>query len=61
MSRNKEYEQRMKQKGFKKITIWIPEDRESDLKQAASAMCESKSLTIGVLKDVNTGRMVSMH
>ncbi|KGR35884.1 hypothetical protein OA39_00986 [Vibrio campbellii] len=61
MSRNKRYEQRMKQNGFKKITIWVPSDKESDVKQAASAMCEDESLTIGVLKNINTGRMVSMH
>ncbi|EXJ27963.1 hypothetical protein D050_4176 [Vibrio parahaemolyticus VPCR-2009] len=51
----------MKQNGFKKITIWVPFDKESDVKQAASAMCEDESLTIGVLKNINTGRMVSMH
>ncbi|HHG3030805.1 hypothetical protein CGK66_11090 [Vibrio parahaemolyticus] len=61
MNRNKRYEQRMKQNGFKKITIWVPSDKESDVKQAASAMCEDESLTTGVLKNINTGRMVSMH
>ncbi|HDM8216517.1 antitoxin MazE-like protein [Vibrio campbellii] len=61
MNRNKRYEQRMKENGFKKITIWVPCDKESDVKQAASAMCEDESLTIGVLKNINTGRMVSMH
>ncbi|EHH1109116.1 antitoxin MazE family protein [Vibrio parahaemolyticus] len=61
MNRNKRYEQRMKQNGFKKITIWVPSDKESDVKQAVSAMCEDESLTIGVLKNINTGRMVSMH
>lgn len=35
MNRNKRYEQRMKQNGFKKITIWVPSDKESDVKQAA--------------------------
>ncbi len=33
MNRNKRYEQRMKENGFKKITIWVPSDRESDVKQ----------------------------
>lgn len=61
MNRNKRYEQRMKENGFKKITIWVPSDKESDVKQAASAMCEDESLTIGVLKNIKTGRMVSMH
>ncbi|TOM46530.1 hypothetical protein CGH76_21200 [Vibrio parahaemolyticus] len=61
MSRNKRYEQRMKDNGLKKVTLWVPADRESDIKQAASVMCDFENLTVGVLKDVRTGRMVSMH
>ncbi|WP_274015452.1 antitoxin MazE-like protein [Vibrio parahaemolyticus] len=61
MSRNTRYEQRMKERGLKKVTLWVPSDRESDIKQAASVMCDCENLTVGVLKDVNTGRMVSMH
>lgn len=61
MSRNKKYEERMKSKGLKKVTLWLPSDRESDVKQAVSEMCEHENLTVGVLKDMSTGRMVSMH
>ncbi|PMK90848.1 antitoxin MazE-like protein [Vibrio lentus] len=61
MTRNKRYEQKMKAQGFKKVTLWIPEDRESDIKQAASVMCENENLTIGVLKNIETGRLASMH
>ncbi|MCB5358667.1 MULTISPECIES: antitoxin MazE-like protein [Vibrio] len=61
MTRNKRYEQKMKAQGLKKVTLWIPEDRESDIKQAASVMCENENLTIGVLKNIETGRLASMH
>ncbi len=61
VSKNKRYEERMKSKGLKKVTLWVPEDRESDIKQAASAMCDNESLTVGVLKNIETGRLVSMH
>ncbi len=61
MTRNKRYEQKMKAQGLKKVTLWIPEDRESDIKQAASVMCENDNLTIGVLKNIETGRLASMH
>lgn len=61
MTRNKRYEQKMKAQGLKKVTLWIPEDRESDIKQAASVMCENEKLTIGVLKNIETGRLASMH
>lgn len=61
MSRNKKYEDKMKSQGFKKVTLWVPQNRESDIKQAASVMCEHDDLTVGVLKNIQTGRMVSMH
>ncbi|MDE1222802.1 hypothetical protein MCT03_00195 [Vibrio aestuarianus] len=61
MSRNSEYEQRQKSKGFKKVTVWLPADRESDIKHAASMMCANDNLTVGVLKDIRTGRAVSMR
>ncbi|GLO63659.1 hypothetical protein MACH09_41670 [Vibrio sp. MACH09] len=61
MTRNARYEKAMKDKGLKKITLWVPVDRESDIKQAASVMCENETYTIGVLKDIETGQAVSMH
>lgn len=61
MSRNAQYETRMKEKGLKKITLWVPEDREYDIKQAASLMCSNEDLTINVLKSLESGRLVSMH
>jgi len=61
MSRNAKYEQKMKDKGLKKVTLWIPEDRESDIKQAASMMCDNEALTINVLRNMESGKVVSMH
>ncbi|MDF2186309.1 hypothetical protein O1O06_16330 [Grimontia hollisae] len=61
MSRNKDYEQRQKTKGRNKVTIWVPKDRESDIKQAVAMMLEDDSLTINVLRNQQTGRLVSMH
>jgi len=61
MSRNKQYEQRMTDKGLKKITLWVPQDKESDIKQAVSLMVEYNNLTLNSLRDVQSGRFVSMH
>ncbi|MCG6230377.1 hypothetical protein [Vibrio furnissii] len=61
MTRNAKYEQRMKEKGFKKVTLWVPVDREADIKHAASVMCDNDNLTVGVLKDTTSGRMVSIR
>ncbi|MBN3492255.1 hypothetical protein [Vibrio neptunius] len=60
MSRNSEYEQRQRDSGLKKITIWVPEDRECDLKLAAKMMCEDENLTVSVLRNLITGRLASM-
>ena len=61
MSRNSKYEQKMKDKGFKKVTLWVPADRECEIKQAASIMCEDEDITIGALRNMASGRIVSMH
>ncbi|MDC5808833.1 hypothetical protein OPW07_03715 [Vibrio europaeus] len=58
--RNSEYEQRKKDKGLKKITPWVPEDKDCELKQAAQMMCDNEDLTISVLRSIATGKLVSM-
>ncbi|WP_425665740.1 hypothetical protein ACPUEJ_07475 [Vibrio tubiashii] len=60
MSRNSAYEQRQKDKGLKKITLWVPEDRDCEVKQAAQMMCDNEDLTINVLRSIATGKLVSM-
>ncbi|MDC5813101.1 hypothetical protein OPW07_25625 [Vibrio europaeus] len=60
MSRNSEYEQRQKDKGLKKITLWVPEDKDCEVKQAAQMMCDNEDLTINVLRSIATGKLVSM-
>lgn len=61
MSRNSRYEAKMKENGFKKVTVWVPADRESDIQQAITMMRENDNLTINVLRNLDTGRLVSMH
>lgn len=61
MSRNSRYEAKMKEKGFKKVTVWVPADRESDIQQAITMMRENDNLTINVLRNLDTGHLVSMH
>ncbi|WP_064604208.1 hypothetical protein [Photobacterium sp. J15] len=61
MSRNAEYEARMKAKGLKKVTVWMPEDREADIRQAINMLVENDHLTLNSLRDVVSGKYVSMH
>lgn len=60
MSRNSEYEKRQREKGLKKITLWVPDDKDSDVKHAAQMMCDNPNLTVNVLRNLETGRLVSM-
>ncbi|MFB9216520.1 hypothetical protein [Vibrio sinaloensis] len=60
MSRNSKYEKRQKAKGLKKVTLWLPEDKDCDIKQAAQMMCDNPNLTVNVLRNITTGRLVSM-
>lgn len=60
-SRNARYEEKKKQHGLNKVTLWIPKGMESDFHQLASALSDNPSLTIDVLRNIDTGKFVSIH
>ncbi len=60
MTRNAKYEQRQRDKGLKKVTLWLPVDRDDEIKQAAQMMCDNSDLTLTLLRSISTGRLVSM-
>lgn len=39
-SRNARYEQRRRQQGLKKLTVWVPADKAEDVKADAERLCE---------------------
>ncbi|EGR4675183.1 hypothetical protein C4G56_RS22430 [Vibrio parahaemolyticus] len=61
MSRNAKYEANQKEKGLKKVTIWIPENRESEFKLLAQACCDFRHLSFNTLRDTVTGQYVSLE
>jgi hypothetical protein len=61
MSRNKVYEDKMKLKGLKKITVWIPENSADDLRLMASVCCDDKDLVPSTVRSVKTGRMKGIN
>ncbi|EPT1695357.1 hypothetical protein ACVO8F_002617 [Vibrio cholerae] len=61
MTRNQKYEQKMKQQGLKKVTLWIPFGMEADFHQLASACCKNGNLSFDSLRDLKTGRYVSLN
>ncbi len=60
-SRNSIYEQKKRNKGLKKITLWIPEHCEDDLKLMASICCDNQDLIPSTVRSVTTGRMKGIN
>ena len=57
MSRNSEYEARQKAKGLKKVTVWIPDSSEIELKQVAPFCCDNQEYFPFMVRSSVTGRM----
>lgn len=60
-SRNARYEQAMRNAGRIKLTVWVPELVAPDFKLAASLCCLNSDLTVSQLRNVKTGRFMSIH
>lgn len=61
MSRNNRYEQRKRADGLKKITLWIPCEREAEFKQLAEACSQYRHLSFNTLRDTQSGKYVSLE
>lgn len=61
MSRNSKYEAKMKEQGLKKVTVWIPEDREPEFKLLAASCCQYRHLSFNTLRDTQSGKFVSLE
>ena len=61
MSRNKAYEQRKQAEGLKKVTLWVPCDREAEFKLLADKCCQYRHLTFNTLRDAVSGKYVSLE
>lgn len=60
-SRNAMYEQNMRDKGLKKVTLWIPDECADDLKLMASICCENRDLIPSTVRSLTTGRMKGIN
>lgn len=62
LSRNERYElKRYEETGQIKKTLWIPEHLSAEFEQLASLCCAHPNLTITTLRDLTTGRFVSIE
>jgi hypothetical protein len=61
MSRNSIYEAKQKEKGLKKITLWVPEESADDLKLMASICCENKKYYPSMIRNSKNGQLKSIN
>ncbi|CAM3913704.1 MULTISPECIES: hypothetical protein [Pseudoalteromonas] len=56
MSRNQRYEQARKAKGEKKVTMWIPENAEVEVRQMCEFLCENPHHVPYMARSLVTGK-----
>lgn len=61
MSRNAKYEASKKERGLKKVTLWVPSEREPEFKALALACCNHRHLSFNTLRDTQSGKYVSLE
>ena len=59
VNRNRDYEKRMRDRGYEKMTIWVPFGMKPDFLEHAEACRNNPNLSLSMLRDVSTGRLVS--
>ncbi len=57
MTRNQKYEQKQKSKGLKKVTVWIPDESEIEIKQMIEFLIDNPDHIPFMARNVKTGRM----
>ena len=57
MTRNQKYERKQKAKGLKKVTLWIPDDSEVEIKQMIEFLIDNPDHIPFMARSVITGRM----
>ncbi|MEI8670358.1 hypothetical protein P4S65_20320 [Pseudoalteromonas sp. B131b] len=57
MTRNEKYEQKQKGKGLKKVTLWIPDNSEIEIKQMVEFLIDNPDHIPFMARSITTGRM----
>ncbi|UML95622.1 hypothetical protein [Shewanella xiamenensis] len=57
MSRNQKYELKQRSRGLSKVTLWVPESSEIELKQMAQFLCENPDYIPFMVRSITTGKM----
>lgn len=57
MTRNQKYEKKQKDKGLKKVTLWIPDHSEVEIKQMIDFLIDNPDHIPSMARSIKTGRM----
>jgi len=57
MTRNQKYEKKQRDRGLKKVTLWIPDDSEVEIKQMIDFLIDNPDHIPFMARSVKTGRM----
>lgn len=57
MTRNQKYEKKQRDRGLKKVTLWIPDDSEVEIKQMIDFLIDNPEHIPFMARNVKTGRM----
>lgn len=57
MTRNQKYESKQKNRGLKKVTLWVPHDSEIEIKQMVEFLIDNPNHIPFMARNINTGRM----
>lgn len=60
MTRNQRYEQRQKDKGLVKVTLWVPMNSQVEVRQMAEYLQENKNHIPYMARSLVTGRMAKI-
>ena len=59
--RAKAFKQRQRDAGLEQCNVWVPAGMVADIQIVAALMRENPNLELGTLRDVITGRLVSVR
>ena len=57
LTRNQKYEKQRKEKGQKKLTVWVPEKAEIEVKQMCEFLCDNPDFIPFMVRSLTTGKM----
>ena len=57
MTRNQKYEKKQRDRGLKKVTLWIPDDSEVEIKQMIDFLIDNPDHIPFMARRVKNGRM----